>query len=362
MTDVNEKQRGGRSILYYAARSGGNDFVGLLLSRQADLESLDPVSGWTPLISASVQGHIAVAEMLLGAGAKQDAYDFLGWTAKDLASYRDHMKLAKLLSSTGLNPSSPPSSNPLLSMVPAKSARETDYIKRQIAALKNISSKAPKISIAAQSTFTRDSVLKENQIILSFKSFESLMNHHPRLNYPITYPDTAFSVEISVQGATGTDIKLPLPLLEDMTYKPSIFNTSNLQDVTFVFNIFHDSADIRHPRAPYLIGSGVALLENLNQGLSPAKERLAKEYKLPIFSKHTLDLLGVIHFSLVVVSPLQHPGAAFPRIATNDLWNDNEPAKIVGHRGNLLFYPRACSMLTIFKEWVKTSQSANVFN
>lgn len=67
--------------LLAAARRGDIVEARDLLERGADPEARSPMSGWTPLIVASMQGHTEVALLLLAAGADPDARGLDGWTA-----------------------------------------------------------------------------------------------------------------------------------------------------------------------------------------------------------------------------------------------------------------------------------------
>ncbi|OGM44943.1 ankyrin repeat-containing protein [Aspergillus bombycis] len=93
----------GETALYVAARSGNEGYVDILLKhgRCPDLDIPETVHGWTPLFIACVEGHHAVAKLLLNAAAKQDIRDYSGWTAKEHAAVRGHLALAGMLTSLG---------------------------------------------------------------------------------------------------------------------------------------------------------------------------------------------------------------------------------------------------------------------
>ena len=97
-------------LLYTASRLGHEGLVNRLL--RADLEDKldidvpENVRGWTPLIVASVEGHLSIVKLLIAAGADQLKLDRLGWSAKEHAAFRGDLKLAALLQT-------PDDSNPL---------------------------------------------------------------------------------------------------------------------------------------------------------------------------------------------------------------------------------------------------------
>ncbi len=63
--------------------------VQLLLDKGANIEAKD-TDGWTPLMSAAVNGHEAVVQLLLGKGANIEAKDEDGWTPLLLAAEKGH--------------------------------------------------------------------------------------------------------------------------------------------------------------------------------------------------------------------------------------------------------------------------------
>ncbi len=63
-----------QELLFDAARLGRSDVLPALLLAGTDIEARDP-KGYTPLILASYNGHVAATEELLGRGAIVDAPD-----------------------------------------------------------------------------------------------------------------------------------------------------------------------------------------------------------------------------------------------------------------------------------------------
>lgn len=98
------------SLLYTASRLGHESLVTMLLSSdlkdKIDMNVRENVRGWTPLIVASVEGHLSIVELLIAAGADQLKLDRFGWSAKEHAAFRGNLRLAALLQT-------PDNSNPL---------------------------------------------------------------------------------------------------------------------------------------------------------------------------------------------------------------------------------------------------------
>ena len=88
-------------LLYTASRLGHEDLVKMLLSadlkNKIDINLPENVRGWTPLIVASVGGHLSIVKLLMAAGADQLKFDRFGWSAKEHAAFRGHLRLATLL-------------------------------------------------------------------------------------------------------------------------------------------------------------------------------------------------------------------------------------------------------------------------
>ncbi len=77
----------GLTPLHQAAYWGEGEITALLLKAGAQVNAENNGKGWTPLHSAAVSGGMRsrqdVIELLLEAGAKQDAKDKHGWTPAD---------------------------------------------------------------------------------------------------------------------------------------------------------------------------------------------------------------------------------------------------------------------------------------
>ncbi|RYC82128.1 hypothetical protein BFJ63_vAg14989 [Fusarium oxysporum f. sp. narcissi] len=97
---VNEASSLGRIPLNIACADGSNDFVALLLSKEADFAMADN-DGWTPLNAASNGGHAEVVKMLLEKGADFTTADNDGWTPLNSASDSGHAEVVKMLLEKG---------------------------------------------------------------------------------------------------------------------------------------------------------------------------------------------------------------------------------------------------------------------
>eukprot|EP00730_Choanoeca_flexa_P009566 TRINITY_DN12671_c0_g1_i6.p1 TRINITY_DN12671_c0_g1~~TRINITY_DN12671_c0_g1_i6.p1 ORF type:complete len:128 (+),score=16.15 TRINITY_DN12671_c0_g1_i6:59-385(+) len=77
-----------RTLLHWACLDGHLAVAEMLIRKGADMEAKDK-DNRTPLHFACVNGHLAVAEMLIGKGADMEAKDWVGRTPLDLCKSDD---------------------------------------------------------------------------------------------------------------------------------------------------------------------------------------------------------------------------------------------------------------------------------
>ncbi|XP_053719932.1 myotrophin [Synchiropus splendidus] len=82
--DINRTLEGGRKPLHYAADFGHNDIIDFLISMGADIDVPDK-HGFTPLITACFEGHVASVKALLEKGADKNQTTPDGLTAFEAA-------------------------------------------------------------------------------------------------------------------------------------------------------------------------------------------------------------------------------------------------------------------------------------
>jgi ankyrin repeat protein len=98
----NNQTKHGYSALHFAARTGSEEIVAMLIEANA---SIDPVTkfGWTPLMWAACNGHAEVCHMLLRAGADKDLETKwlrrAGVSARVVAAESGHVDIIRLLMS-----------------------------------------------------------------------------------------------------------------------------------------------------------------------------------------------------------------------------------------------------------------------
>lgn len=93
-----EVNRPGWTPLHYAASSGHNDIVQLLLDKSAYIDAESP-NKTTPLMMAARHGHIRTVKLLLDEGADATLRNDLGMDAIDFAAKYEHDDIAEGLTS-----------------------------------------------------------------------------------------------------------------------------------------------------------------------------------------------------------------------------------------------------------------------
>ena len=299
----------GETALYVAAQSGRADYVEALLNHNKDvnLNTPEPVHGWSPLFVACVEGHAAVVSVLLRAGAKQDTHDYLGWTAKEHATLRGHLAIADIMDAGNTDDLDRSSGGGPASAPPTKTAP------------------------AEQGSFRNDrSYVIVNLGVLQYgQRGEALELRGSSLPKGV-YAHNGLSMEISIAEGGNSPSQshtVKLPLLRDMLNEPFVFPVVDPSAAVISFKLL---------RAGHrLVGSGAALLTSLNDGLGQGRESLVRTRTVAILERETLGVLGTVTFTFVVAKPVD---CAVPRpLTSRDVGGGG--VQLVGHRGGISIYP-----------------------
>ena len=325
--DVNYKDHNGETALHLAVRSGRADYVKMIMEisekqEQANVNVIESVYGWTPLMMACIGGNVPVTELLLRAGADLRARDLFGWTAKDHAAFRGYLPIAERLT-----------------------ARAPASVSRSLKAdpginnLRNMERSIKKASPSADhgEIFKQGASSEYSQIFVNLGPLDSYKNIIAVDLSPYVYPATYtpqreadFQVEIRAIEEDDSSHLIQLPIMEDMANKPWRFCTKDASNFKLAFNIFH--ANPTAHRDPF-IGSAVALLGSLKQGLGSTRESLIRDFTIPILQKDTVKFIGTVSFYFVVVTPFPQP-CQISRLE-HELGKHNSTT-IIGHRGTYL--------------------------
>ncbi len=335
-SDAGLRDSSGRTVLYRAAQNGHEHAVKAILASTAKSQDLlnlaETVNGWTPLFIACINGRLPIVKLLLEAGAKQRPCDLAGWTEKECAVFRGHMKVAELLAAYGAGDHrATPSSGILRTGI----VRPGEPLKCALQSQTRISSRLKPLEMTPNCyRMQRDSsqifvTLGPSNTRSNLKPVE-LTNHLYDHNINANHK-TRFSVMIKAGGSKSTSAySIELPMLGNMTNKPLQFATEDSDNVNLIFEIsrssFTSDKDIQ------VIGTGVALLKSLRQGLGPKRESLIRDYTVPILENGSMTYIGAVTFSILVVTPFHSPNP--PPRASPGFWKKDGSTQIVGHRGS----------------------------
>lgn len=309
----------GETVLHVAARNGNAEVVSSMQPLAAfgglvDLQ--ESTCGRTALCLACIGGFESVVEVLIRAGANAGIADVRGWTAREHAAYQGHLHLLESLGATASPGTSPADLANEESRIqrtapegPAWPAhREQDVISNQ---------GQIQISLGASNTRSR---IKTIELNLPHWSKDKNETRH----------GIGFSLEVGVSQGSGSKYTIHLPILEDLTDRPLCFDVTDPHAAEIVIHLFRledyggDSGE--------LVGSGVAIVSSLRGRLASKHESLVRDHTIPILAIDTLEIIGRITFSFLVIGPLAHPAA--PPAATRGFWKDGGRTEIVGHRGS----------------------------
>lgn len=334
--DAGRRDSSGRSILYRAAEDGRENAVKAILAsaaRKKDLLNLaETVNGWTPLFIACVNGRLPIVKLLLEAGAEQNLCDRAGWTEKEYAVFRGHMKVAELLAAHEASDHKATKSSVILR---TGIVRPGEPLKRALQSQTRTSSRLePSEMTPNYYQMLRDS----GQIFVTIGPSNTRSNFKPVeltdqsfYHDVIANPKTKFGIMIKAGGTKPTPAHcIELPMLENMINKPLRFATEDPNNVTLVFELFRSSST--SDKGIQVIGTGIALLKCLRQGLAPKRESLVRDYTVPILENGRMTYLGTVTFSVLVITPFQslYP----PPRASPGFWKKDGSTQIVGHRGS----------------------------
>ncbi|OJI79603.1 hypothetical protein ASPTUDRAFT_180070 [Aspergillus tubingensis CBS 134.48] len=289
----------GASPLHVAARTGRADRVKQLLETVcvSELNSVEPIYGWTPLVVACVEGHQSVVAVLLEHGADRDIKDHRGWTAQEHAAFRGHLALAKGM--TG--PSKWESGTDVLTT--ASLAQQDDNVKAL--------HQRPQLVVYLGS-------LQDGKQVNPFE-FRT-----PSLKTKATSNDLA--LKFSSPGDDSSR-QINTSFLGDTANESLIFELPTTGEAELRLELL-DLGDGRGGQAELLGGGTVLLIDSLNS-FGENRESLVRERTIPILESRSFQAIATVTFTFLIIKPFQHPN--IPSVRECFLRHDD--FCLVGHRG-----------------------------
>ncbi|RMZ76929.1 hypothetical protein DV737_g4606, partial [Chaetothyriales sp. CBS 132003] len=327
--DINYQDEQGETALHVAARFGHVDCARLLLAgseyQKADIELAENTYGWTPLFIACVDGHYAIADLLIDAGAEVEKVDSSGWTAREHAALRGHVDIAARLAEFGPDPDSGSEEPTVSSTSSSLSDRNSNGLGAMV----------PTMRMAEPvKTFGHRYLTDRSMVLVSLGSMDARKNilpvnldQIPLVNAHSTQLDTALSIVVSAKGATGEPQVFDLPVQDNVSTEPVTFLCDEPDKVKVCFDLVPTYAGSKDK----VVGRAVALLSGLKTHLGGKKMPLKGDLTVPIVASGDLDVIGSVTFNYLIITPFKHANMSVSENQT--YWKSLTSTMLIGHRG-----------------------------
>ncbi|KAL8991980.1 MAG: hypothetical protein Q9169_007474 [Polycauliona sp. 2 TL-2023] len=320
--DLGYRDHHGNTAVHLAVRWRKVHYVEEILhlrNENLDLDACKAVYGWTSLIMASSNGDQSIVNLLLQAGADPIVKDHLGWRAKDHAAFRGWLPLATELSQLATECSD------------IDEQSENIQHKERHTAKPVLSSNLPERLDRKCSAATESEIYINLGALDTYKPVVAVdLSLYVKPDFYDLQRAADFTVEIRAVGDDQSIYRVQLPMLEDRANKQWRFVVQDVENFKLAFDIYHSmtSGQSRDSR----IGSAVAMIHHLKQGLGLARESLIRNFTIPILHKENLDCIGTVTFYALIVTPFPHPDAN--RTVQRELvFPQRDGTPIIGHRG-----------------------------
>ena len=262
--DPNYQDDQGETPLHAAARMGHANCAKALLAvpkmRGANLEIAESSYGWTPLFCASVEGHMELVELLIGAGAEPFTLDISGWTAQEHAALRGHMGIAEFLATK----------KPLEIRHDLNAATSSNLDLPKLSTQTKMGNDSSFKTVEPVKTFGHRYLTGETMILVSLGTMDMRKNikavdldRIPLANAHSTQLDTALSLVVSAVGAEGEPSITDLPVQENISTEPITFTTYDATKARLLFDVVPTYAGQNDQK----VGRGVALLSSIKPSI-----------------------------------------------------------------------------------------------
>lgn len=337
--DVNWRDENGETALHVAARFGHQECAKILLRDSLKdtvaVNVREKYFGWTPTHIAAVDGHLAIIELLIKAGADVNKPDFSGWNAREHAALRGHLAIARRLLEVApreeLSSSDAESSHSAEAAPkarPGMGSRTTSLDDRK--SFPKVRSEKLKPKLKA---FGHRYLTDETMIVVNLGSYDARkatevvsLDKIPIAEAASTKLDTSLSLLVSASNATGDPTTIDLPVGENIAAEPVVFYTKDIEKVKLMFDIVPTySGSSKHK-----LGRAVALLDTIRSSVGDGRMNLSTDLSLPVIAADTLEVMGKVNFSFLVITPFSHPNMAITESQT--YWKALD-TMVIGHRG-----------------------------
>ncbi|KAG9245096.1 Glycerophosphoryl diester phosphodiesterase family-domain-containing protein [Calycina marina] len=353
--DINWQDATGETALHLAARFGHNECAEILLvgspEQKADCELTENSFDWTPLHVACVDGHLAIVELLISAGAELNKPDASGWLPREHAALRGHIDIAEILAAAApdipktRSPSPPISATPSSVKTSSSSSSPPGVSSMEALRSRIINGNGnTHISEPVQpvKTFGHRYLTNESMVLVSLGSMDMrkdtpavVLDQIPIAKAHSTQLDTALSIVVTAtdgrlsQGKPillGEPTTIDLPVQETISTDPIVFTALDASKVRLYFDIVPTYSGNEDRK----IGRGIAILSTIKQSIGTKRMNLQGDVSVPIMG-NDLEIMGSINFNFLIITPFSHPNMGITTKHT--YWKEVSSTMVIGHRG-----------------------------
>lgn len=334
--DINWQDRTGETALHIAARFGHDECARVLLKgtpeQKADPELAEKSFAWTPLHIAAVDGHLAVAQLLVDAGADVHRLDSSGWTAREHAALRGHLPIARLLLAHSTRDADDVE---ITNSSDEERSSNGESAAPEIASFKDRRSNKNGTPRPAEplKSFGHRYLKDESLVLVSLGSMDMRKNLEavkldrvPLAEAHTTQLDTALSIVISAQGALGEPTIIDLPVHDNVSTEPVVFTTTDAAKVKLFFDIVPTYSGNEKNK----VGRGVALLSSVRPTIGTKRMNLQGDVCVPVMGAN-FEVIGAVNFNFLVITPFSHPSMEVT--SEHTYWKKLSSTMVIGHRG-----------------------------
>ncbi|KAJ3557547.1 hypothetical protein NPX13_g9904 [Xylaria arbuscula] len=305
--------KGNLTPLYLAAQRHQLEVVKLLLRSSVNINVKSSGRSWTPLIVATVYGHLDVVKELVEAGADTTSANHRGWTAAHHAAYRGHLKIVQELHNASHGP------------------KETIINQFMTQEVQSLASVTPPIITTMCSTEKGGAALLGtdfSHIFVNIGSFDLYkttehidLEPYTNVLLPERLPKSCMALEVSASGCEEKYC-VQLPILEDLSNSPWEFSTRTPETARLTFKIYetHRPQNTAH--------TGIAILSELASRLGPYRATVGQHYSIPLVGQMGA-YTGTLNFTFIVSRPVMFPP---PMIQKQEMYSSGTTS-VGAHRG-----------------------------
>ncbi|RDW66060.1 GDPD-domain-containing protein [Coleophoma cylindrospora] len=330
--NINWQDEMGETALHVAARFGHEECAKILIDgtpdQKANLQLAEKTFAWTALHVACVDGHLNIVELLIAGGAELNKRDASGWTGREHAALRGHMAIAERLAEAAPDLESSESEGSVTSeSSPTESSAmsSVEALHSQIA--------VPKATEPVKS-FGHRYLTNETMVLVSLGSMDMRkdapavkLDRIPLAEAHSTQLDTALSVIVSATGAQGEPTIVDLPVQDNISTEPIVFTTHDASKVKILFDIVPTYSG----RQENKVARGVAVLSLIKPTIGLKRMNLQGDISVPIVAASTLEVIGLVNFNFLIITPFSHPNMGIT--AKQTYWKELSSPMVIGHRG-----------------------------